>query len=196
MKSLSEISLPLAKPTENTLADQDTLANMPARGLTSEAGRTITAPEDQPLTMAARIRLSERRQQLTKSSPEKSSSTPLASDEQGRLDTMKAISLLFNGLKTYGKDPGQLDAVIDLFMFALADYSAEQVAKAFRQYVLKASDFPAPADIVQLIERDGRPPLDKAVYLQICKKDPMLRSRQEWDYKAEFERTVMEDYAE
>ena len=95
--------------------------------------------------------------------------------------------MLYNGLKTYGKDPGQLDATIDLFMFALAEYPADLIGNAFKKYVSTNSDFPAPADIAQLIERQGRPKLENSVYISISKKPADTRTDDEWQYMREYE---------
>ena len=100
----------------------------------------------------------------------------------------ESLVLFHDALKTYGKQPDQLEAVTKLFIFALADYTEKQIVDAMVYYTKNYSDFPAPADIVQIIERGNKPPFEKVIYLNICKKDGEDRTREEWDYKRDYEK--------
>jgi hypothetical protein len=74
-----------------------------------------------------------------------------------------------------------------MFQMVLADYTLDQVRSAFAFYLKNNSELPAPADICNIIERGGKPPLEKAVYVSICKKDGCSRSDDDWAYIKEYE---------
>lgn len=94
----------------------------------------------------------------------------------------------FAALKVYGKQPEELAAVNAMFQLVLSDYAMADIRKAFGVYLRRHNDLPAPADIVQIIERDGKPPLDRAVYVAVSKKQPEDRSDTDWSYMREYER--------
>lgn len=120
------------------------------------------------------------------------SSLPMKSDPAGKKRVGEAIVLFHDALKTYGKQPEQMESVTKLFMFALADYPTEKIVEAMAYYVKNYTDFPAPADIVQIIERGNKPPFDRAVYTTISKKHPADRSSDEWAYMREYERFMID----
>lgn len=77
----------------------------------------------------------------------------------------------------------------------LADYPFDKIQKAFLFYLKTNSDLPAPADIVNVIERGGgKPPFDKTVYVSICKKHADERTSDEWQYKREYEEFILLGY--
>jgi hypothetical protein len=78
----------------------------------------------------------------------------------------------------------------EMFLFVLADYPIEKIIDAFSFYAKTSSEFPAPADIANIIERGNKPPLDRSVYVSISKKEPDRRTSGEWAYLREYE-----DYA-
>lgn len=98
------------------------------------------------------------------------------------------VTTCFDALRVYGKTAEQLESVVGMFALALADYPIEKIRTAFKTYIKRHSDLPAPADIVQIIERDGRPPFDKAVYVGISKIDPVRRTSSDWAYMRDYER--------
>jgi hypothetical protein len=120
--------------------------------------------------------------------PQAKSLLPMKADPAGKKRIGEAIVLFHDALKTYGKQPEQMESVTKLFMFALADYPTEKIIDAMAYYVRNYTDFPAPADIVQIIERGNKPPFDRAVYTSISKKHPADRSSDEWAYMREYER--------
>jgi hypothetical protein len=103
----------------------------------------------------------------------------------------------FQALKTYGKEPEQIEAIIGFFNIALADYPFEKIEKAFAFYIRNNSEMPTPGDIANIIERGGKPAFDKAVYLSICKKlqaDPYaygVLTADEREYKADYEKFMV-----
>jgi hypothetical protein len=70
--------------------------------------------------------------------------------------------------KSYGKTTGQLENIVAGFCFALAPYTLEAVMRGFAEYMRNKADFPAPADIVKII--DPKPPEwkpDKSYYISL-----------------------------
>lgn len=95
---------------------------------------------------------------------------------------------MFHGaLKTYGKEAESLEDVQKLFLFALAEYPVQKIVDAFAYYTKYFNEFPAPSDIVCIIERGNKPPFERSVYIGITKKPPDQRTREEWQYLREYE---------
>jgi len=94
----------------------------------------------------------------------------------------------FAALKVYGKQPEELAAVNAMFQLVLSDYPMADIRKAFAVYLKRHNDLPAPADVVQIIERDGKPPLERSVYIAISKKEPETRTTSDWAYMRDYER--------
>jgi hypothetical protein len=111
----------------------------------------------------------------------------IRNDPQGKKRVGEAVVLFASALKTYGKKPDQMEAVTKLFLFALSDYPTDKVIDAMAFYIRNYTDFPAPADIVQIIERGNKPPFDRAVYTTLSKKDPEFRTSDEWAYMRDYE---------
>lgn len=103
----------------------------------------------------------------------------------------------WNCLRSYGKEPEQLEGIIAMFNLVLGDYTQPQIEQAFAFYLRHHNEMPAPADIANIIERGGKPPFDKAVYLSICKKlaaDPYAYnaiSPAEREYKTDYEKFMI-----
>ena len=93
----------------------------------------------------------------------------------------------FEALNLYGKKPESLKAVSKLFQQILGDHCVGDIQKAFDIWMKRESQFPTPADIYGLIERDGKPPLCKAMYVNIGKKDAYHRTSADWEYIKEYE---------
>jgi hypothetical protein len=102
-----------------------------------------------------------------------------------------ALSMFYDTLKIYGKTPDQMESVTRMFNFVLADYSYEQIQTALAYYAKHNNEMPAPADIATIIERGGKPPFDKAVYVAISKTDPAHRTSEEWAYMRDYERFMV-----
>lgn len=89
--------------------------------------------------------------------------------------------------KLYGRDPGSLESVNEVFHLVLGQYPADKTIKAFTTWIERSQEFPTPADIIGLIKRNGKPPLTKEMYIQISKKDGEDRSPDDWQYMREYE---------
>lgn len=106
----------------------------------------------------------------------------LASDKEGLKRVASAICTMFEAMKVYGKDAESVESSVRLFKFALAEYTTEQILKGMADYTRFKSDFPTPSDIVGFIERGGRPAPNKSIYISFCKKEPVERTEEEWEY--------------
>lgn len=98
------------------------------------------------------------------------------------------LSQSFRALKLYGREPEDFAAIDAMFQLVLADYPIDKIKQAFAVYLKRHNELPAPADIVQIIERDGKPPLERAVYIAISKKQPEDRTSSDWGYMREYEK--------
>lgn len=130
-------------------------------------------------------------QSLTGSMPQprgQSQIAPISRDLKGRESLALILHQCFQGLNVFGKTPEEMEAIIGLHQMVLADYGIEQIRPAFVKWLQTSSTFPTPADIVSLIERGGRPPLDRAVYVSISKKPADMRTKADWGYMADYER--------
>ena len=65
---------------------------------------------------------------------------------------MLLLTLCFNGLNTYGKEPEQLEDLAQLFQFKLERFTWKQVKQAFNVYTDLKPTMPAPSDIISIIE--------------------------------------------
>ena len=112
---------------------------------------------------------------------------PLRKDPTGKRRIAEGVVLYFDTLKTYGKDPGQIENVTKMFLWVLADYPVEKILEAMAYYARHNSEFPAPADIANIIQRGNKPPLERSVYVAVSKKRPEERTAEEWGYMREYE---------
>lgn len=102
--------------------------------------------------------------------PTQALALPLTSDNEGRRQLADLVSQCFDGLKLYGKEPEQLSNAVKLFDLALGAFTIEQIRAGFVAHLQRSIEMPTPADIVGYIRRDGKPPLDKAMYTALVQK--------------------------
>ena len=93
----------------------------------------------------------------------------------------------FQGLKLYGKEPEALEALVGMFQLVLHDYPMDQIRRAFALHLKRSNEMPAPADIANIIERGGKPPFERAVYVNFSRKPPEDRTPDEWAYMRGYE---------
>lgn len=115
----------------------------------------------------------------------------LANDVEAKKYVSIRIYQFFQSLAVYGKDPESLESMVDLFNLALADYTLSEIQQAFVYYLKNLKGMPEPCDIVQIIERNGKPPFDKTVYISIQKKHPEERISSEWEYLRDYENFII-----
>lgn len=111
--------------------------------------------------------------------------------QNSRLELSNFLFQCFESLKVYGKEPEQMKSVNSMFQLVLSDYNIEDIRRAFAYYLKHNTDLPAPADIVNIIERGDKPPLDKTVYVSISKKLAENRTKDEWQYMRDYEKFMI-----
>lgn len=105
---------------------------------------------------------------------------------QNKLDEMLVACLTLQ--KLYGRDVANTETVIELFQKIMGKYPADKVIRAFEIWMERSQEFPTPSDIVNLIKRNGRPPLSKERYIAISKKDGEDRTQDDWQYMREYDK--------
>ena len=98
---------------------------------------------------------------------------------------------LFQTLTLYGKEPEALESMSRIFKMILSEYRFEDIKKAFVYYLKYFKGMPEPSDIVTIIERGGKPPFERSVYISIQKKPAEERSSDEWSYVKDYEMFIV-----
>ena len=55
--------------------------------------------------------------------------------------------------KRFGSSPGELEVLVDGFLWILGEYDCNRVFEAFKHYVMSNNDIPTPSDIVKIVEK-------------------------------------------
>lgn len=100
----------------------------------------------------------------------------------------------FSVQKLYGKQPENIEIINQVFQNVLGRFQATKVIKAFEKWMERSQEFPTPADIVNLIKRNGRPPLSEALFVTISKKDYEDRTEGERQYMRDFQQDMQEEW--
>ena len=124
---------------------------------------------------------------LTPQSNGRLPTVPISQDSQGRTALAVMLQQCFQALNLYGKEPEQIEAAINIHQMVLAPFPIEQIRAAFAKWLETHDTFPAPANIVSLIKRGGKPPLSEAVYISISKKPGDQRTKDDWEYLRNYE---------
>lgn len=129
--------------------------------------------------------------------PEASPNTALASirsSDEAKKQTIHSIRQCFALCDTYGKTAKDMDLMIDGFIAMLAEYPADKVIRAFRTHVERSQKLPTLADIIGLIKRNGRPPLNESDVVRVSKIDPEHRTRDQWALLREWDNQQAEGW--
>lgn len=108
-----------------------------------------------------------------------------------RAELTTMLAACFQTLNTYGADPESIADRAKMFQLVLADYPLETVKDAMVRYLRTGKTLPTPADIVALVDPAQREP-DRAVYVEISKKAPEVRTPDDWAYMRKYERWALE----
>lgn len=100
----------------------------------------------------------------------KSTNLPLSETTQGRKALAEIVVQCFDGLAVYGKQPEQVENTVALFQMVLSGYSENQIIPAFRTFLERNHQMPTPSDIVKIIKRGNKPPLEQGIYIALCQK--------------------------
>ena len=149
-------NLDLCRETPNT-------SNMQVHGLMPEGGKMSTQSTKEHVSQTH----SKSRSEVMQS---KNKEMTLGKSKEVK----KLMTKVFYGCcavyPTYGKDSEQLTDALQMFNMCLYDYTGEQIKNAFVSWMKTNKSFPTPADIINLIERKGKPAFDKTIYLSLVKK--------------------------
>jgi hypothetical protein len=78
----------------------------------------------------------------------------LSEDIEGQKSLVVMLSNCFDALKSYGKEPEQLEGIVRLFKVVLGRYTWESIESAFLSHLSSSEDMPTPANIVAFIDSD------------------------------------------
>lgn len=95
---------------------------------------------------------------------------PLKDSIEGRNQLGLLLAQCFDTMKLYGKEPQQMKSAAALFNLVLAEYCMDEIQAAFVAYLSRNSEMPTPSDIMALIKRNGKPPLEKSIYVALAQK--------------------------
>lgn len=112
-----------------------------------------------------------------------------------------ALGKVFDLQKQFGKTTGQLENIVEGFIWVLSPYSAQSVIMALGEYMRRNSDMPTPSDLVKII--DPLPPVwkpDKSYYIKlqdIFKRDgPYGLNEDEIEYIQKYEDRMRKEMKE
>jgi hypothetical protein len=80
------------------------------------------------------------------------------------------------------------------FVAMLGDYPAEKVKKAFMTHVQREEELPTLAGIINLIKRNGRPPLKESDVIAARKKHGEDRTKHDWQIIREWDALQSEEW--
>lgn len=117
----------------------------------------------------------------------KTSDLALLRDDEGQNRLALELYDRFHSMKTYGKEPESLKAIISVFLRDLAQFPADIILKAISTHAQRSDEFPTVADIYGLIKRNGKAPITEAMYVAANRKDGADRTGEDWEIIREFE---------
>lgn len=100
-------------------------------------------------------------------SPQNTDPRPHSPEDKARLS--QALSRICALQHQYGKTEAELETLVEGFCWALSMYTMDVILGGIKQFVLKKSDIPAPADIEAILN----PPLPKPdwpLYIELKKR--------------------------
>ena len=112
-------------------------------------------------------------------------------------DLHEALAKCMIAQRTYGKQAGDLPAIMQVFIEAMPEHSPEKINNAIHQWLLKSGDFPTPYDIICVIEEktNGRDKPNSFVYSNLCRKNDRGEqlSPDEFDYINKYQRYYIDN---
>ena len=99
----------------------------------------------------------------------------------------------FHTLELYGKEAEAFPYVILTYERFLGEYPADKIIPAFERYVQTKTRFPAPADIISILEK--RVKRDMGYYKELQQKRRGVGlTPTEWEYLEGYEKQVRNDW--
>jgi len=93
--------------------------------------------------------------------------------------------------RTYGKQGEDLEVAAKIWSKDLQGWAGEDIAEAMEYWRMKSQEFPTPADIIAILER--QPKMDGAVYREFLnrRKNGDVLTQSQKNYIENYERTTM-----
>ena len=135
-------------------------------------------------------------QQNLISSPKESQRLALSESKESRLKVDELLGACLALQKLYGRDVANAGTIIDVFQNMMAKYPADKVIRAFEAWMERSQEFPTPADIINLIKRNGKPPLKESDIIAIRKKEVCEWTRSEGAMVEEWEAQQKDGWTE
>ena len=132
--------------------------------------------------------------QSLKLQPKGSQGLRLSESKESKRKLDSLMMGCFASQKLYGRDPGNSEAITEMFHAMLAPYPASHCLRAFEIWLERSQEFPTPANIIGIIKRKGKPPLKESGIIAIRKKDGEFRTREEWAMLREWEAEQVEGW--
>lgn len=67
----------------------------------------------------------------------------------------------------------------------------EKISGAIAFFLKFNNEMPTAGDIATIIERGGKPPFDRSVYIAVQKKHAEERTKDEWQYIRDYEKFIL-----
>lgn len=150
-------------------------SDMRQHGLTKPVGRTNTETESQEPSRTPSAKCSTTR--------------TLGTSSEAKARFAKMFYVAHAAYPSYNRPTEEIKDRLRAFVMVLADYTAEQVEGAFLRWLKHYDRFPVPSDIVGLIERNGRPPFERTVYMRLKE-----RQKDSYDFLTEDELNYIKDF--
>lgn len=131
---------------------------------------------------------------MQQSCEQRSLAVSLKDSPEGKQKLATELYRRFHAMKTYGKEPESLENIISVFTSDLEEFPTENILKAIKTHSQRSQEFPTVSDIIGLLKRNGRPPMDKAIYVTISKKDYEDRANEERRYMRDYEEQMQEEW--
>ena len=175
MKSISEV---LTKPTR-----------MPVAGCEESGGMMTTPLPPQPLALSHTQAKPVENQNTSECSKPQPEDMLLSQNSEDRKKLTRLVTMCFQSLKTYGKEPEQLESLVALFQMKLARFPYRKVRFGFDEYLETGEEMPTPASIIKIID----PPEPERVWCATAFID-IKRRKREGQYITLREEQYCEDF--
>jgi len=117
----------------------------------------------------------------------------LSDNPEGKLKLRNKFKELAAGQKMWGKSPDDVAGAVATIEARLGHLPAEVVSKAVDRHYGFSNEFPSPSDLIGWIRRRGRPPFERAIFVDISKKNYQDRTADEREYYNDYKADRMDN---
>ena len=111
----------------------------------------------------------------------------VADDPATEAEITEMLAVCYHSTETYGLEPDSVQVRAKVFAKALARYPRAAVREAFFVFLHRNKRMPCLSDVVDILD-PPEPVPDKAVYVELCKRPPEIRSEEDWAFIESYER--------